>query len=62
MVESEEEREYLCQVIGKPEMANDSRFCTLELRLRNQGDLDAVVADWTKNRIDEETMRLLQKA
>jgi crotonobetainyl-CoA:carnitine CoA-transferase CaiB-like acyl-CoA transferase len=61
-VETEEEWESFCRVIGKPEMANDSRFCTLEKRLKNQEDLDALVADWSKNRPAEEIMRLLQQA
>ena len=38
----------LATVMGKPELAEDSRFATAESRLSHQDELDAVIAGWTQ--------------
>src|SRR5215475_11294252 len=37
-------------VLGRPELADDSRFKTLEARWENRAALDAIIADWTRHR------------
>ena len=34
--------------MGKPALAEDSRFATAELRLAHQDELDATIANWTR--------------
>ncbi|WP_349369074.1 CaiB/BaiF CoA-transferase family protein [Salinarimonas sp.] len=38
----------LCDVIGRPELADDPRFATHRARGENAEALDAVIADWTR--------------
>lgn len=51
-----------CRVIGKPELATDPRFCSLEKRKANEDELDAIVAEWTSRRTAKEVMETLQRA
>ncbi len=50
----------LCEVIGQPELASDKRFATLDTRLANQDELDAIVSAWTQDREKGEAEALLQ--
>jgi benzylsuccinate CoA-transferase BbsF subunit len=50
----------LCKAIGKPELASDSRFDTLEHRKENEKVLDAEIEAWTIDRTPEEVMTELQ--
>lgn len=50
----------LAAAIGRPELADDSRFLNVEDRLRNRDELDALIAEWTRTRDRHEIMRLLQ--
>ena len=52
----------LLGVLHKPELAEDPRFKTLEARWENRAALDAIVADWTRQRGKHEVMRLLGEA
>jgi benzylsuccinate CoA-transferase BbsF subunit len=52
----------LCKSIGKPELAADSRFDTLQHRKENENALDALVEAWTIGRAPEEVMSSLQAA
>lgn len=38
----------LCEAMGRPELARDPRFIDHAARGRNQGELDAIIADWTR--------------
>ena len=38
----------LAQAMGRPELAKDARFATHAARGRNQAELDALIADWTR--------------
>jgi benzylsuccinate CoA-transferase BbsF subunit len=60
-VETDEQWKSFCRAIGKPELANVPRFCTIEARLKNQEDLDAIVAEWTKRRTAGKNTELLQQ-
>ena len=48
--------------IGKPDLAGDPRFATLEARLANRAALDELVARWTSSRTAEEAAETLQAA
>ena len=52
----------LLQAMGRPELAEDPRFKTLEARWENREALNAVIADWTKGRSKHEVLRLLGEA
>jgi benzylsuccinate CoA-transferase BbsF subunit len=50
----------LCRAIGKPELAADPRFYTLEHRKENEKALDAEIEAWTLERTPKEVMTVLQ--
>jgi benzylsuccinate CoA-transferase BbsF subunit len=52
--------EALCNTMGKPELAKDQRFDTLQHRKENEAALDAAVEAWTRERTPEEIMNVLQ--
>lgn len=52
----------LCQVIGRPELADDARFATAEVRLAHREAADALVAEWSAAVEADEAARLLQEA
>jgi benzylsuccinate CoA-transferase BbsF subunit len=51
-----------CRVIGRAELVSDGRFTTLQSRLNNRADLDAIVKEWTEARPAEEVMTKCQAA
>jgi benzylsuccinate CoA-transferase BbsF subunit len=52
----------LCGAMGKPELAKDQRFDTLQHRKENEAALDIAVEAWTSERTPEEVMNVLQAA
>lgn len=50
----------LCNAIGKPGLAIDPRFDTLQHRKENETVLDTVIEEWTIDRTPEEVMTSLQ--
>ena len=50
----------LARAIGKPELANDSRFATLAARKRNEDALEAIVSEWTATRKLADVVTALQ--
>jgi benzylsuccinate CoA-transferase BbsF subunit len=52
----------LCKAIGKPDLASDPRFDSLQHRKENETALDAVIEVWTMERSPEEAMITLQSA
>jgi benzylsuccinate CoA-transferase BbsF subunit len=52
----------LCKAIGKPDLATDPRFDTLQHRKENESALDAVLEAWTTDRAPEDVMTVLQAA
>ena len=52
----------LCRVLGQPELLDDARFAEPLTRYRHQDDLDAIIADWTAQRTQEEAVAALQQA
>jgi benzylsuccinate CoA-transferase BbsF subunit len=61
-VTSEVEWRELCARIGRPELASDSRFSSIEARRANEDALDAVITAWTATHTPLEVMRRLQPA
>ena len=57
---SSEEWEGLCEAIGRPELAGDSRFADPESRRNNQDALDSIISAWTENQDHYQVMHLLQ--
>ena len=52
----------LCEVMGAPELATDERYADHQARGRNQEELDARVAEWTKTVPAKEIVDLLAEA
>ncbi len=49
-VENEAQWRALCGVIGRPALADDGRFATLDTRRANAAALDAIITEWTRGR------------
>ena len=60
-VSTEEEWQSLCQAIGSPAWAKESRFSDPVNRWQSQDELDKLLAEWTLERTDYEVMEQLQK-
>jgi len=52
----------LCKVIGREDLIEDPRFATPALRVKNDVELDAIIAAWTKTRTKYEAMELIGSA
>ena len=59
---SDEEWRRLCDVMGKPELADDGRFATFAARKRNEDELDRIIGSWTADFEVREIVEKLQSA
>lgn len=59
-VRSEEEWTRFCDVIGRLDLASDTRFHDLPSRQANIRELDNIVSEWTRNKRAESVSRMLQ--
>ncbi len=59
-VESDDQWEALRSAMSDPAWARDSRFQTVEGRLRHQDEIDQHLGEWTRDKTPQEAMRLLQ--
>ena len=50
----------LADAIGRPELATDARFKTLEARKRNEDELEKIITKWTSQRSEHDAARELQ--
>ncbi|MGW5658047.1 CaiB/BaiF CoA transferase family protein [Streptomyces humi] len=50
------------QAVGRPELTTDPRFAEAQQRLRNAGQIDAIMADWIRERTLEEAMDVFEEA
>jgi formyl-CoA transferase len=50
------------QVMGRPELADDPRYATPEARWENRDAMNAIVAEWTRQRTKHEVMKLMGDA
>jgi len=60
--EDDEQFAALCRVMGRPELAADSRFADVVSRHRNQGELDGIVGEWTGHLTPQAVTEALQAA
>ncbi len=60
-VRNEREWRAFCQAIGSPDLVDDRRFTSLQARLDNQDELDALISEWTSSRDRYEVSDRLQK-
>jgi benzylsuccinate CoA-transferase BbsF subunit len=51
-----------CHVIGRADLVSDARFATLQSRLNNRAELDAIVKEWSAACPAEEVMTRCQAA
>lgn len=61
-VTSDQEWKALCEVMGRPELAEDERFADATGRLNNQDELDGTIMEWSLFQDQLEAMEALQKA
>ncbi len=61
-VKSQANWERFVGALGSPAWADDAKFRTLYLRMRNRAELDAQVARWAADQTAEDAMNLLQLA
>ena len=61
-VTCEEQWRALCDVMGKPALAEDSRFSDEAARKENEAELDSIITSWTKECDAIEAMNVLQAA
>jgi benzylsuccinate CoA-transferase BbsF subunit len=59
-VSTDDEWRGLCRAIGQPDLAEDARFATLQVRQRNQTALYELISAWTLERDHYQVMHLLQ--
>lgn len=52
----------LIGAMGQPDLANDPRFATADLRWQNRHALNAIVEEWTRQRTKHQVMQLLGEA
>jgi len=61
-VRSQMEWDRLVQAMGDPPWANDPKFHTLYLRMRNRDELDSYISQWAIDQSAEDAMNSLQRA
>jgi len=52
----------MAEAMGQPELAEDPRFNTTEMRWENRDALNATIEEWTRGRSKHEVMRILGEA
>ena len=62
VVRDDNDWQAICQVIGVPELIDDTRFADPMNRRRHQEDLDAIISSWTSERTSYDAMNSLQMA
>ena len=61
-VENDAQWQAFCQALKQPGWEQDARFASLEARLDHADELDALISEWSAERVDYEVMELLQAA
>ena len=59
-VGSDEQWQALCRLMGKPELATDPRFDDALARIKNHGELDSMLIQWTERHDKYQLMEMLQ--
>ena len=61
-VRTDEEWRCLCQIMGKEDLAKESRYATMQGRQKYHDELDAVIGQWTSQKTSRQVMEELQRA
>lgn len=61
-IQSQEQWEKLCSIMGTPGLAQDSRFLDLVARYNNYDELDTIITGWTEGITATDAMARLQQA
>ncbi|HKS90400.1 MAG TPA: CoA transferase, partial [Tepidiformaceae bacterium] len=61
-IDTQQEWQALCAVIGRPELVDDSRFATPEARRANREQAGDAIAAWTRSRTPHAVQAALQGA
>jgi len=61
-VSTNEEWQNLCRALGREDWLQDERFATILARKENEGELEELISNWTKEHTPEEVMDILQSA
>ncbi len=61
-IATEEEWQGFCQAIGSPNWTRQKKFSDALSRCQNQGEMDRLIAEWTRQHTHYEVMGILQKA
>lgn len=60
---TEEQWQRFCQVLGNTcSWVNNAEFATLQLRKKNEGELNSLIVEWTSTKESEDIMRQMQAA
>jgi benzylsuccinate CoA-transferase BbsF subunit len=59
-ISSDQEWCAFCKLIGRSELAEDSRFMTIQARRRHREEVEKMITAWTERRTAQEVMTLLQ--
>ncbi|MBT5774392.1 MAG: CoA transferase [Dehalococcoidia bacterium] len=60
--ESDDDWRHLATALGHPDLVEDPRYATLDARRASEDELDALIADWTRERDTWDAMHYLQSA
>ena len=60
--ESDDDWRHLATALGHPDLVEDPRYATLDARRASEDELDALIADWTRERDAWDAMHYLQSA
>jgi crotonobetainyl-CoA:carnitine CoA-transferase CaiB-like acyl-CoA transferase len=52
----------LLKAIGREELIGDARYATREARVEHEKEIDAIIAEWTRQRTKMEAMRIIGAA
>jgi CoA:oxalate CoA-transferase len=61
MASAEHQFPYLCNAMGRPELANDPRFCNNTARMANVEELKRLIQDWFDATDDDEVYRRFEE-
>jgi benzylsuccinate CoA-transferase BbsF subunit len=61
-VSEDQEWQAFCRVMGKPELAGNRKFSTLQARKENEDEIESLIEEWTASHTPEEIMGWLQAA
>ena len=58
---TDQEWEGFCKVVGNPAWTKEEKFATLDGRVKNSGEIDKHVNEWTAEYTPEQVMEIMQK-